>query len=296
MKPNRLIYNSTVSRHATLAIDLEIVRAAGFDGYEVAGGKLRDFLAAGFSEAELAARLAGIDVPGIGYLADVERAGEGEGEGEAALLGEARALFRLARIAGARAVQILTGPLQLGAVQEFAATGTTALYRGVLGRPRDRQLTETARAMARLADLAADEGLLLYLEALAWTPLNRLADQVELIRRAERANLRLVVDFWHCHAAGDSPDALARLDGRLIWGVHVCDSLPFAGGIPDEVVLRDVPAGRGVLRLRDWADAVKATGYTGWWSCESFCRRQHQDNSFAVARELRDQMRDLVGA
>ncbi|MCC6305898.1 MAG: sugar phosphate isomerase/epimerase [Rhodobacteraceae bacterium] len=293
MKTNRLIYNSIVSRHATLAIDLEIVREAGFDGYEVAAGKLRDFLAAGFSEAELVARLAGTFVSGIGYLADIERAGEGEGE--AALLGEARDLFRLARIAGARAVQILTGPLRLRAVEEFAATGTTALYRGVLGLPRDRQLTATARAMARLADLAADEGLLLYLESLAWTPLNRLADQVELIRRAGRGNLRLVVDFWHCHAAGDSPDALARLDGRLIWGVHVCDSLPFAGGIPDEVVLRDVPAGRGVLRLRDWADAVKATGYTGWWSCESFCRRQHQDNSFAVARELRDQMRDLVG-
>jgi len=290
MKTNRLIYNSIVSRYSTLSIDLAVLRDAGFDGYEVAFGKLRDVLAAGYSEAELTASLAGLDLPGVGYVRDIERAGEAL----PALMAEAGEIIDLARLVGAKGVQVLTGPLQVQAVRDFAATSRTALYPGALGFSRKEQLTQTAQSMARLADLAAESGMLLYLESLAWTPLNRLADQVELIRRTERDNVRMVIDYWHCYASGDTPDDVARLDRNLIYGVHICDSLPFDGGIPDEGVLRDVPAGKGVLNLRDWTDAVKATGYDDWWSCESFCRRQHQGDSFAVARELHDQMRDLV--
>lgn len=291
MKPNRLIYNSTVSRHSTLSIDLEIVSRCGFDGYEVAPGKLRDFLAAGYGEDELSARLAAVDVTGVGFIKDLER----DIRQEPALQAEAREVFDLARIAGAKGVQVLTGPLELQAVQDHARGRTSTLYSGLLGHSREDQLNVTARALAGLADVAAESGLLIYLEALAWAPLNRLADQQELIVRAERENIRLVVDYWHCYASGDTPDDVAKLDRRLIYGVHVCDSLANPGGIPNEVIMRDVPSGSGVLNLQDWTDAVKATGYDDWWSCESFCRRQQQDNSFAQAAFLLEQMRDLVG-
>ena len=172
MKPNLMINNSTVSRHSTLTIDLEIVARAGFDGYEVAPGKLRDFLAAGFTEDELAARLGSVNVPGVGFIKDIER----DIQQDPALQAEAREVFDLARIAGARGVQVLTGPLQLQAVEDHARHGTSPLYSGLLGRSREDQLKATARALSGLADVAAESGLLLYLEALAWAPLNRLAD------------------------------------------------------------------------------------------------------------------------
>lgn len=290
MAQQTLIYHGLVSRHSTLSIDLAIMRAAGFDGLEISAAKMRDVLAAGFSADELAQRLKGVTIPGIGFLLDIER----QGAAEAQLMQEAAALFDLARIAGARGVQVLTGPVQVEAVQKHAAGLPTPLYKGVLGLDRAEQIAITARNLARLADLAATYDLLLYLEALAWTPLNSLADQVEVIERAGRGNVRLVVDFWHCYASGDRPDQVAKLDRNLIYGVHICDSLTFSGGIPNEMVLRDVPTGRGVLNLRDWTDAVKATGYVGWWSCELFCRRQQQDDSFAVAAELHALMSDLV--
>lgn len=287
----KLIYHGLVSRHAPLAIDLEIMRQTGFQGLEVSGAKMRAALEGGITEAELAAWLAPVDVPGLGFLLDIER----QGTHHAALLQDARALFRLAGIAGAKGVQVLTGPVQVQAVQAFAAGGRSGLYEGVLRLPRDEQVQITARNLAELADIAAADGLLLYLEALAWAPLNRLADQVEVIGRANRPNLRLAVDFWHCYASGDRPEDVAALPGDLIYGVHVCDSLAFAGGIPDESVLRDVPTGQGALVLQDWVDAVKSTGYQGWWSCELFCRRQQQDNSFVVARELHGLMAGLIG-
>lgn len=289
--PQKLIYHGLVSRHAPLAIDLEIMRQTGFQGLEISGAKMRAALESGITEAELSAWLAPVDVPGIGFLLDLER----QGKDHAALLQDARYLFRLAVLAGAKGVQVLTGPVQVQAVQAFAAGGHSGLYEGVLRLPREEQMQITARNLAQLADIAAENGLLLYLEALAWAPLNRLSDQVELIRRANRGNLRLVVDFWHCYASGDRPEDVAALPVDLIYGVHVCDSLAFAGGIPDESVLRDVPTGQGALMLQDWVDAVKSTGYQGWWSCELFCRKQQQDNSFAVARDLHGLMARLIG-
>lgn len=290
MSGHKICYHALVSRHSTHAIDLEIMRQAGFDGLEANAGKMRAYLEAGHSEAELAALMRDVFVPGTGFLLDIER----HGADEAALLREAEAMFHFARIAGAQGVQVLTGPVQVAAVLAHARGEATPLYTGLLGRPRAEQIRRTAANLARLADMAAAHGLLIYLEALAWAPLNRLADQLELIDAAGRGNIRLVVDYWHCYASGDTPDSVARLPAALIHGVHVCDSLPHPGGIPDEAVLRDVATGAGVLNLQGWTDAVKATGYVGWWSCELFCRRQQQGNSFAVARDLKALMQRLI--
>jgi sugar phosphate isomerase/epimerase len=81
----------------------------------------------------------------------------------------------------------------------------------------------------------------------------------------------------------------------VIYGVHVCDSLPFEGGIPNEEILRDIPTGSGILNLVEWTDAVKATGYDGWWSCELFCKKQQQQNSYEVAKDLKALLTRLVG-
>ncbi|WP_254438020.1 sugar phosphate isomerase/epimerase family protein [Ruegeria arenilitoris] len=101
-------------------------------------------------------------------------------------------------------------------------------------------------------------------------------------------------DFWHCYVSGDTPETVARIDKDRIYGLHVCDSLPFSGGIPDETVLRDLPTGSGALDLREWCDAVKSTGYVGWWSPELFCRKQHQSNSFQMAAELKSLLENLI--
>jgi sugar phosphate isomerase/epimerase len=291
MTRHKLIYHGLVSRYSTLAIDLEIMRSAGFAGLEISAAKMKDALNAGITEAEMRSWLADVDIPGIGFLLDIER----HGTDEAALMRDAEEFFRLAGIAGAKGVQVLTGPVQVKAVEAFAKGQSSGLYEGVLRMTRNEQLAITALNLRRLADMASQHGLLLYLEALAWSPLNRLADQVELIKRAERDNVRMVVDYWHCYASGDSPEDVAKIDGHLIYGVHICDSLRLVGGIPNEDVLRDVPTGKGCLNLQEWTDAVKVTGYQGWWSCELFCKRQQYENSFVVARDLRTLMGRLVG-
>ncbi|MCA1368732.1 sugar phosphate isomerase/epimerase [Bradyrhizobium sp. BRP14] len=289
-KPNQLLLHSLVAKHAPLAIDLDIAEEVGFDGIEASATKLRAFLKAGFSEAELAAVLQGANVPGMGFLIDIER----QGEAKKQLIREAEELFRLASVAGARGVQVLTGPVNAEAVMRHQQGSPVDLYSGLLGRTLEEQISLTARNLAEIADLANSHGLLVYLEALSWTPLNTIEKQRQIIDRAGRDNVRMVIDFWHCYTSGDTPDDVARLDKDIIYGVHVCDSLAFSGGVPNEVVLRDIPTGAGVIDLKLWADAVKATGYDGWWSCELFCRKQQQQNSYGVARQLHALMSGLV--
>ncbi|WP_448955143.1 sugar phosphate isomerase/epimerase family protein [Labrys neptuniae] len=289
-KHNQLIFHSMASRWNTLAIDIDIARKLGFDGLETSGAKIAAFLEAGFSEAELRERLADLFLPGIGFLIDVERQGERRHD----MLREAEDLCRLAVTAGARGIEAITGPLDLRAFEPEAAGRYRKLYRGLIDLPDAEQSALTAENLGAVADIAASHGLIVYLEALSWTPLSSMDAQLRVIERCKRDNVRLMVDFWHAYTAGDTPERIAQLDKDLIYGVHLCDSLPYAGGIPNEAVLRDVPTGGGALDLKSWVDAVKATGYRGWWSCELFCRRQHQDNSYAVARELKILMERLI--
>lgn len=183
-------------------MDLRIAQELGYDGLEMSAGKMRAFLDAGWSEADLTDRLRPFDIPGIGFLLDLER----HGADTPALIRNAAEIFHLAELAGAAAVQVLTGPVSVDTVRRHAAGLPISGYRGVLGLDRAEQMAISARNLARLADMAAERGLLVYLEALAWCPLNSLSDHVEMIMRADRPNIRLIVDFWHCYVSGDTPD------------------------------------------------------------------------------------------
>jgi L-ribulose-5-phosphate 3-epimerase UlaE len=72
--------------------------------------------------------------------------------------------------------------------------------------------------------------------------------------------------------------------------------LHFSGGIPIEDELRDVPTGKGVLNLEEWTDAVKATGYRGWWAAETFSRNMQQQSVNVLAGDMRRLLSTLVGA
>jgi sugar phosphate isomerase/epimerase len=203
-------------------------------------------------------------------------------------------LFMLAYAIGAKGVQIVSGPLDVQAVVDFNEKGYSKLYTGLLHHRHDDQVKLTVKNLTAIADRALEYGLTVYLEALSWAPLNTLEEQVDVVRRVGRENLKLVVDFWHCYTSGATPEELSRVERDYIYGVHVCDSLPYQGGVPVETVLRDVPTGSGVLNLRDWTDAVKSTGFDGWWCSETFCKNQQQGNSYAVAKDLKRQLETLV--
>lgn len=290
MKPNRLILHSSICWHLPLRMDIDIAQKTGFDGIDPSMRKLQAYLDAGHTEAELRHVTQGVDIPGFGVIHDIER----QGADEAALMRDAERVIHMARLVGAGGIQVIPGPMDVRATRDHAEGRKSTRYPGVLGLPRDEQIAITARGLRRIAVLAAQAGLLIYLEPMSWTPLCRLVDAQELLSRADCPNVRLCIDYWHCFTAGDRAEDVAKLDAALLYGVHICDSLPFDGGIPDEVVLRNLPLGSGVIDLREWTDAVKSTGYRDWWGSESMCTRQHQLSGLETASDTLNKMRALI--
>jgi sugar phosphate isomerase/epimerase len=252
----RLVYNSNSTMYLPALMQIRVARETGWDGIFVRAEHLQRYLAEGYSVASLREALSGLAPVNLGALADVERWRPDE---RAAMLREAEALTELAVEVGVANVQLLTGPVSPGGPY----SGPAELSPGELRRV-------SAEALRAVADLGAPHGIGYYLEPVAWTPLAPLARAVEAVDEAGRDNVGLVLDFWHLWQCRSTPDEVARLDRRVISGVDFADSLgPQGSGTPDQRS-RCVWPGEGEIPLRDWVQAVRSTGFDGWWDNELY--------------------------
>jgi sugar phosphate isomerase/epimerase len=281
--------NSTAAFHGATLRDIAVAKAAGFDAVELQSPKLFRFLDAGYAGRDLLAPLDGFPVSGVGAI---QEAPHDE------FVRDATRLAEVASILGAPYVQMCTGPVDVAVVKEFRA-GTLSpqdlRFRGALGLSDAEVLAETAARVALAADIAADHGVGLYLEPLAWAPVNRVSQALEIFDRIDRPNVRLCVDFWHFWASGDTPADVAALPAELIAAVHVCDGLHIpTGEIPDQSVSRNVWTGAGAIPLQEWVDATRSTGYDSWYCSEIFCDRVAELDDELVASTLRNTIAMLL--
>ncbi len=175
------------------------------------------------------------------------------------MLAEAEALTELAAGIGASFIQVLSGPVQ-----------PDGAYRGPGGLSRAERRDVTASALRSIARIGAPYGISYYLEPIAWTPLAPLAEAVDAVEAADCDNVGLVLDFWHLWQAGATPDEVARLERRLIFGVDFADSLGAPGSPGPGQHSRRVWPGDGNIPLAEWVAAVRATGFDGWWDNELY--------------------------
>ena len=87
----------------------------------------------------------------------------------------------------------------------------------------------TAKNLEALAKIGKEHNVRFYLEALTFTPLNRLDQQLELLEETARDNVGLVLDFFHLWNSGTRPEEIARVNKDLIFCVDFCDSLDAFG-------------------------------------------------------------------
>ena len=268
----RLVHNSNSTMHLPALVQIGLARATGWDGIFLRAEHLERYLATGLNVAGLRAALRGLEPVNLGALADVERWSP---RGRAAMLREATALTQLATDVGATNVQLLTGPVD-----------PAGRYRGPVDLSPAELRRVTASALGAVADLGAPFGIRYYLEPVAWTPLSTLAAAVEVIDEAARDNLGLVLDFWHLWHRGTTPDDIARLDRRVIAGVDFSDSLGPRGDCGPDQRTRRVWPGEGAIPLREWSDAVRSTGFDGWWDNELYSPPHWELESTEIATGL----------
>ena len=199
----------------------------------------------------------------------------------------------LAVVVGAPIVQLCTGPVDWNVVKDFKAGTLTAedsRYRGTLGLSEDDALDAAASNVREAGDIAADRGLDLYLEPLAWSNLNRHRHSLEIIDRAGRDNVGIALDPWHYWTTGDTLEEVAATPKELIKAAHISDGLDLdrVNDVPDQSVHRNVVIGGGAIPLQEWIDAIKSTGYDGWWVSEMFSDKANEHDFLKVATTMRN--------
>lgn len=90
--------------------------------------------------------------------------------------------------------------------------------------------------------------------------------------------------IWDYLSSGNPWSDVRNFDPNRIYHIHFCDCrLPKEGEIFDETILRGMYAGEGEVPLAEWVQAVKDTGYDGWWSYELVSAKHWQHDVAEVA-------------
>jgi Xylose isomerase-like TIM barrel. len=290
MKPNALSFHSSAAGRANLRTYIHAAQAGGFDCIEPTKTQLEYFFQAGYSSADVRKMLKNIEVSSVGWLADIDRCGDAFTE----MMKEAELLFDMASSVGSNAVEIINGPVDWHAVDCFRRGIPYDGYMGLQGLSRQEQRDITAKNMRTLADLAGEFNLNLFFEPLCWTPVPSLKEAVPIIEMAERDNLKVVVDFFHNFIAGVDVEFLSGIDKDLILGVHICNSLKPDDRVPCEEVFRNVGFHEGAVPIREWVQAVKATGFNSWWAYETFSKKEAEEDIFDFAEYVHSELKKLI--
>jgi sugar phosphate isomerase/epimerase len=270
----QIALHNLATQHSNLVTSIRIARETGYSGIEIGGPKLKTYLAQGYSIDSLHPLLGEVPPVGLSYVQDIERQEPAQYD---ALLAECEATCSLAEQLGCPMVQLLTGPLD-----------PTGPYKGLAGRPWPEMRKLTAKNLKALAAIGKSHHVRFYVEALAFTPICRLDQQLELLEETACAEVGLVLDFYHLWGGGTKPEEIARMNKQFIFCVDFCDSLDaFGQGGDIRQRGRDVWTGGGNIPLKEWVDAVQATGFDGIWRCELLSPKYWELDPWNTARDLK---------
>jgi sugar phosphate isomerase/epimerase len=273
-----VLCSGTVGRHTLFRDRLEAASAAGYAAVSLWGRDYQSARDEGYSDADLVTLLddhglavAELDpvwwwTPGAAAFSiapehdpiDVFRFGEAE-------------LFRIAELLGARSLNAAD----------------------VLGG--DWDVTDAAECFAGLCDRAAEHGLLVHLEWLAWSRIADLPTALEVVTLADRPNGGLNVDTWHCARTGTTAADLLAVPGARVLAIQLDDGPAQAEENLIEATLHDrlVP-GEGAFDLRGYLRSLRTIEAGAPIGIEVFSDALHAHGAIEAARRSADATRALL--
>lgn len=292
----KLSMNVTTTFYGNVRDDVRFAKEAEFDGIELQSPKLYRFLDQGYTPQDVLEILDGLPVSGLGAIQGISRRTD---EDRAEYLAEVRRMCEIAAVVGAPNVQMCTDPVDWTVVQDYRAgrlRDDDPRWRGTVGLSEDEAIDITAKNVRLACDIAKEYGLGIYVEPLAWAPINRCAQLLAIVDKVNRDNVRITLDTWHFWTVGDTLEEVAALPPELIAAVHVSDGLEIDRGdeVPDQSVHRNVVNGGGCIPLQEWVDAIKSTGYDGWYCSEMFSDRANEHEMGMVAKTMRNLLAIMI--
>ncbi len=155
---------------------------------------------------------------------------------------------------------------------------------------------EGAAAFAALCDRAADHGLLVHLEWLAWSRIADLATAWEVVRLADRDNGGLNVDTWHCARTGTTVEDLRAVPGERVLAIQLDDGPADAEHDLVEATLhRRLLPGEGEFDLAGYLGALRDIGAAAPTGVEVFSDDLHSLGPMEAATRSAAATRHLLG-
>ena len=175
----------------------------------------------------------------------------------------------------------------------MAELGTTTLLACSNTQPTAvDDLDLTAEQLHRVGEIAAEAGVTVAYEALAWgRHVNRVGRAWEAVVRADHAAITLAVDTFHILARGDDGSALADVPGDRIGFLQVADAPLLDMNLLEWSRHHRCFPGQGTLDVTGVVAATLAAGYRGPLSLEVFSDVVRETDPHVTAR---DAMRSLV--
>ncbi len=261
-------------RYSNVATDIMIAAEAGYDAVELHTDKLDRYLASGFTGDDIKKMLDRykMKVSCIDIIGDVETQDPQKFEG---VLQKAELLSKTAHKMGCQTIQ-LNGFCELEKLSEI------------------ENITLTAANIKKICEIGKKYGVRFQYEGAAWTPIHSIRQCTDLVHEVAMDNFGLVIDFWHFWASrGGTPEEISHIDKHIIYGVHIADGFRPAEGEDwvDETLLRGALPGDGDLPCDVWVEAVRATGFDGFYSGEILCHKLWEANLQDIAVDTLQRMK-----
>jgi sugar phosphate isomerase/epimerase len=263
----KAIHGKTIYK-SNLATDIRVAHDSGFGAIEIVASKLYSFLEQGKTTNDLNKILNHYQVVPV-CINDIAHVETDDANKLDEILRETEFLSKIAKEINCPTIQLV--PLL-----------------ALEGRPWETIVQITGQNVGKIGAIGKEYGINFQMEPVAWSPIHSLSKCLEMIDIAGEDNIGMVVDFWHLWAGGEtSPDEVAKLDKSMIYNIHFCDGKRQPRDTQwDETILRGYYPGDGDIPIPEWVDAVKATGYDGYWSCELVGANYWEDDVFDVASTM----------
>ena len=193
--------------HPPLLDHIRMAAGNGFAGVSIRTADYMRALAGGSTAEQIRAAIAdaGLLVADIDCIAPILGSGKPGGEFYGATEDD---VLRCAEALGARSVNLILQKNHEGSAAGTPAAGNPAPDNPVADTPAPdthEAIVEAAVAdAARVADRAADIGVLVHLEPIPFMPIKDAVTALEIVAEADRPNLGIQIDAWH-HFRGPIP-------------------------------------------------------------------------------------------
>jgi sugar phosphate isomerase/epimerase len=140
----------------------------------------------------------------------------------------------------------------------------------------DWGVEDAAASFAKLCDRAAEFGLLVHLEWLAWSRIPDLTTALAVVTLADRPNGGLNIDMWHCARSGTKAADLLAIPGERVLAVQIDDgpAEPEENLVEATLHQRLLP-GDGAFDLCGYLDALRQIGADAPIGVEVFSDQLH---------------------